>query len=190
MIKGGGLHTGNGKPCYGKIMTDDTKEKIKQALTGVTLKESVKINMSKAHTVNMNKGKLPPRRLYDLPKYIYHVKSENKEGYEIRNHPKLKQKQFVATTISLEDNLERAKKYLEDINNPDNQKEIKTVVKYDNLPRYIRQINSEKFEGFEIKFHPTLKNKKWTRMNLTMDEKLQLAKNYLKEKKGEGSETK
>ena len=188
MVKGGGVHSGLGNPMFGRFHSEETIQKIRETQMGKILPQSQKENMSKAHSENKLKGKLPPRRKHILPKYIYHVISENKEGYEIRNHPKLKQKQFTSKSITLEDNLERAKQYLEDTNNPNNQKVIKEFVKYDNLPRYIRQVTSEKFEGFEVKYHHTFVNKKWTRMNLTMDEKLQLAKNYLNN--GEGSETK
>lgn len=75
---------------------------------------------------------------------------------------------------------------VKDENNPNNQKqEIQSKI-YENLPRYIRQVRSEKYEGFEVKFHPTLVNKKWTSMKMSMDEKLKLAKEYL----DKGSETK
>lgn len=130
----------------------------------------------------MKEGKLPPRRTFtELPKYIYHVKSHNKEGYEVRHHPTLKQRQFVAKTSTMEENLERAKQYLLDIDNPLHQKPQQEYKKYDNLPRYVRHVRSEKYEGFEVKFHPKLKNKKWTSMSLSMEEKLNLAKKYLEE---------
>lgn len=181
-----GKYTGENNPMYGKKHTEETIEKIKDALTGVALTSECKANMSKSHQENLQAGKLPPRRKFDLPKYIYHVKSKNKEGYEIRHHPKLKQKQFTAKTISLEENLQRAINYLKDENNPNNQKQEIQSKTYENLPRYIRQVRSEKYEGFEIKFHPTLANKKWTSMKMSMDEKLKIAKEYL----DKGSETK
>lgn len=105
-----------------------------------------------------------------------HVKSSNKEGYEVRHHPNLKQKQFTSKSITLEENLQRAIAYLADEKNPNNQKEQQTYQEYKNLPRYIRHVRSEKYEGFEVKYHPTLSNKKWTNMNLSMEEKLKLAK--------------
>jgi group I intron endonuclease len=187
MVKGGGVHSGIGNPMFGRVHSEETRQKIRETQLGKILPQSQKENMSKTHSDNMKNGKLPPRRKHELPKYIYHVISKNKEGYEIRNHPTLKQKQFTSKTITLDENLDRAEKYLEDINNATNKKVLKEIVKHDDLPRYIRQVLSEKFEGFEVKYHPSLVNKKWTRMSLTMDEKLQLAKNYLN---GEGSETK
>lgn len=182
IYRGGNLYdmSGENNPMWGKTHSEETRKKISDALTGVPLTATCKKNMSKAHAKNMEEGRLPPRRKHnDLPKYIYHVKSANKEGYEIRHHPTLKQKQFTAKSITLEENLERAKAYLADINNPENQKEQRQSVIYENLPRYVRQVRSEKIEGFEVKCHPKLPNKKWTAMNLTMDEKLQKAKDYL-----------
>lgn len=57
---------------------------------------------------------------------------------------------------------------------------------YNNLPRYVRHIVTEKYQGFEVKDHPTLKHKKWTSMKITMEEKLKLTKEYLEK----SSETK
>jgi group I intron endonuclease len=182
-----GKYGGENNPMWGKHHTEETILKIKNALIGKPLPDATKTNMSKAHAKNMEEGVLPPRRKHsDLPKYIYHVKSKNKEGYEIRNHPTLKQKQFTMKTITLEENLQRAINYLKDINNAENQKINIQFRNYDNLPRFIRHVRCEKFEGFEIKFHPTLSNKKWTNMKLSMEQKLDLAKKYLEE----GSETK
>jgi group I intron endonuclease len=182
-----GKYTGDKNPMWGKHHTIETISKIKDALTGKPLTEECKTNMSIAHCKNKENGKLPPRRKYEeLPKYIYHVKNKIKEGYEIRNHPILKQKQFTMKSIPLEENLKRAIEYLKDINNSKNFKEKREIKKYTNLPRYIHQIETEKFSGFEIKCHSKLKNKKWTSMKLSMEEKLKLAKEYL----DESSETK
>jgi len=181
-----GKYCGNKNPMWGKHHKEETIFKIKNALIGKPLDESCKKNMSKSHQINKEKGNLPPRRKHnDLPKYIYYVQSKNKRGYEVRHHPTLKQKQFTMKTISLEENLKRAIYYLNDINNIANQKMQKQFQIYENLPRYIRHIQSERYSGFEVTNHPTLINKKWTSMKLSMEEKLNLAKKYLEE----GSET-
>jgi hypothetical protein len=182
-----GKYTGELNYMWGKNHNDSTRLKIKNALTGKILTEEHKKNMSNTHNKNKESGKLPPRRKYtELPKYIYHVKSSNKEGYEIRNHPILKQKQFTMKTISLDENLQRAIDYISNITNTKNFKEKKEHTIYTNLPRYIRQINTEKMQGFEVKCHTSKPNKKWTTNKLSMDEKLNLAKKYLEE----SSETK
>jgi group I intron endonuclease len=182
-----GKYAKENNPMWGKTHSEETIKKIKEALTGKELSQECKINMSNTHRKNKEEGKLPPRRKYnELPKYIYHFKSKNKEGYEIRNHPVLKQKQFTMKSISLEKNLERAIEYLKDVDNSKNFKEKREIQKYTNLPRYIKLVETEKFSGFEVKCHPTKPNKKWTSMKLTMEEKLKLAKDYL----DEGSETK
>lgn len=175
-----GKYTGEQNPMWNKKHSKETRKKIKDFLTGRPLNEKCKASMSRSHQQNLINGKLPPRRKYnDLPKYIYHVKSSNKEGYEIKNHPTLKSKQFVMKSISLKENLKRAIDYLNDPCNPNNQKEIVQVVKYTNLPRYVRQINTEKLQGFEVKNHPIKSNKKWTTNKLSMDEKFKLVKEYL-----------
>lgn len=179
---------GEKNPMWGKHHSEETREKIRRTQIGKILPSFVRENMSKAHIENMKNGQLPPRRKHnELPKYIYYVQSAEKYGYEIRHHPKLKQKQFVSKVRdALPKNLERAKKYLEDVDNPNNQKQQKEDKEYKDLPRYVRHVRSENFEGFEVKFHPNLANKKWTSRKLTMEQKLELAKKYL----DEGSETK
>jgi hypothetical protein len=176
-----GCYTGNQNPMWGKCHSDIFKEKMRLQQQGKILSKNIKKNMSITHNKNLNEGKLPPRRKHiNLPKYIYYIKSQNKEGYEIRNHPILKQKQFVKKTISLEENLKLAILYLKDENNQNNFKQKRKYKEY-NVPQYVRQINSEKYEGFEVKNHPVKLNKKWTTMKLTMEEKLELVKKYLEE---------
>lgn len=86
-----GKYVGEKNPMWGKHHSKKTVEKIKDALKGKPLRQECKENMSKSHKLNMEKGILPPRRKYsELPKYIYHIVNSKKEGYEIRNHPKLK----------------------------------------------------------------------------------------------------
>lgn len=181
-----GKYCGEKNSMWGKHHTEETISKIKDALIGKPLDENRKKNMSKSHQLNKETGNLPPRRKHnDLPKYIYYVQSKNKRGYEVRHHPTLKQKQFTMKSISLEENLKRAIDYLKDIDNIANQKIQKQFQIYENLPRYVRHIQSERYSGFEVTNHPTLINKKWTSMKLSMEEKLHLAKKYLEE----GSET-
>jgi group I intron endonuclease len=187
------INGGENNPMWGKHHRPESVQKIKDALTGKPLSQENRENMSKSHQQNKLDGKLPQRRKHlDLPKYIYHVITADKEGYEIRHHPKLKQRQFTSKKMSMEENLQRAIDYIADENNPDNQREQKDVEIYKNLPRYVRQVVSEKYEGFEVKFHPTLQNKKWTASKYTMDEKLNFATDYLNtaKKTEESSETK
>lgn len=184
------INGGENNPMWGKHHRPESVQKIKDALTGKPLSQQNRENMSKSHQQNKLEGKLPPRRKHlDLPKYIYHVITADKEGYEIRHHPKLKQRQFTSKKMSMEENLQRAIDYLSDENNPDNQREQKEVKIYKDLPRFVRQVISEKYEGFEVKFHPALPNKKWTAGKYTMDEKLNFAKSYLNQSE-ESSETK
>ncbi len=48
-----------------------------------------------------------------------------------------------------------------------------------NLPKYISSYHDSRKEGYRISHHPILKNKTFASNKLTMDEKLQLATNYL-----------
>jgi hypothetical protein len=161
------------------IVDENTKNKISVSLTGKVLPREHKNKMSNSHSKNTSQGILPPRRKYsDLPKYIYHVIHPKSEGYEIRHHPQLKQRLFVAKSISIEENLLRAVKYIEE-NDSKNHKVLIEYQVYTDLPRYIRHVKSEKYEGFEVKYHPILKNKKWTTMKLSMESKLELANSYL-----------
>jgi hypothetical protein len=179
-----GMYSGEKNPMYGKKHSDEALEKMRQSQIGKVLPQSVKENMSKAHNARMQNGQLPPRRKHnDLPKYVYNVTSSNKEGYEIRHHPTLKSRQFVANSKSMQEKLQQSVEYLADIDNPNNKKvELELDEdKYKNLPRFVRLVKSEKFQGFEVKCHPKLSNKKWTSMKYTMDEKLNFAKQYLEE---------
>jgi group I intron endonuclease len=181
-----GKYEGENNPMWNKTHSPESLEKMRIAHEGKPLSALHKQKMSESHTANYKEGKLPPRRKYtDLPKYIYHVKGSNKEGYEVRNHPKLKQRQFVSKTMTLEDNLKRAIAYLEDEDNAKYHKVSNERNYLGPLPRYIRHVQSERYEGFEVKYHPSLPDKKWTSMKITMEEKLELAKNYLLEESSE-----
>lgn len=60
--------------------------------------------------------------------------------------------------------------------------------KHTNLPKYIYHIINSKLEGYEIRHYPNKPNRKFASMKLTMEEKLELAINYLNIHE-EGSET-
>lgn len=48
------------------------------------------------------------------------------------------------------------------------------------LPKYILHYKSGKYEGYEVNSHPKCKSKKFTKSKMTMNEKLNLAKNFVK----------
>lgn len=101
-----GKYEGSKNPNYGKKTSEETKQKIREKLVGKKLAESVKQNMRNAIR------KMPPRRVYDLPEYIYHVINKQYEGYEIRHHPVLRNRKFVSMQLTMEEKLELAKIYL------------------------------------------------------------------------------
>lgn len=52
--------------------------------------------------------------------------------------------------------------------------------KYFHLPQYIYHVGGGKnAEGYQVRMHPTMKERKFCSLKLTMDEKLELAKKYL-----------
>ena len=51
--------------------------------------------------------------------------------------------------------------------------------KHNDLPKYIYHVKNAKYEGYEIRNHNTLKNRKFCSMKISLEEKLELAKQYL-----------
>jgi group I intron endonuclease len=54
------------------------------------------------------------RKTSNLPQYIYetHYDKRNAHGYIVRNHPTLKQKQFISSSLSMEQKLQQANDYI------------------------------------------------------------------------------
>ena len=48
-----------------------------------------------------------------------------------------------------------------------------------NLPKYIYHVINSKCEGYEVRWYPSKKNRKFCSIKLTMNEKLELAKKYI-----------
>ena len=108
MVNGGGVHSGEGNPNYGKKTSEEAKQKMREKLTGRKLPESVRDNMRKAA-----ENKIQPRRKHnDLPKYIYHVVNSKLEGYEVRHYPNKPNRKFASMKLKMEEKLELAINYL------------------------------------------------------------------------------
>lgn len=99
------------KNCrYGVKLSDEVKQRIREGNTG------------KVRTIQMNqrmseiKKNQKPENI-GLPRYIYHHRSENIEGYKIMNHPLLKPKVkvFGSTTQTMSEKFEAAMKFLDQI---------------------------------------------------------------------------
>lgn len=108
----------------------------------------------------------------NLPMCIYRYSEKCYEGYRIGNHPFLPSKRFTSMKYSMEEKLKQALDYLQ------NSKDAKKIKQ--ELPKYIYIRNDGKFHGYKVKNHPVLKDKIFSSMKISMEEKLQLAINYLK----------
>jgi len=61
-----------------------------------------------------------------------------------------------------------------------NKRRLRKREQDNNLPKYILHYKSGKYEGYEVNSHPKCKSKKFTKSKISMDERLQLAKNFIK----------
>jgi len=59
------------------------------------------------------------------------------------------------------------------------KKILSETKKFVNLPQYIYLMNDKYAKGYEVRNHPTLPSKRFTSQKLSMEEKLQQAKDYL-----------
>lgn len=88
---------------------------------GKTCKQSEETQSLKRNSmIGKNKGKIYPKRNRkreednSLPKYIRHYRDNTgKEGYRISSHPTLKSKSFLTKSLTLEEKLLLAIKYLQ-----------------------------------------------------------------------------
>jgi hypothetical protein len=69
--------------------------------------------------IGKNKGKIYPKRIRknsednELPKYVRHyTDNSGKEGYRVSNHPTLKQKSFLRKSLTMNEKLQLALKYI------------------------------------------------------------------------------
>jgi group I intron endonuclease len=69
--------------------------------------------------IGKNKGKTYPKRIRknsednELPKYVRHyTDNSGKEGYRVSNHPTLKQKSFLKKSLTMNEKLQLALKYI------------------------------------------------------------------------------
>jgi NUMOD3 motif len=118
-----------------------------------------------------------------LPQYIYYKFETARalEGFKVKNHPYIPPKMFSNMSLTMEQKLALAVQYLKD-----NTRDYDEASKKNNrgmwkdLPQYIYyKFESNAIEGFRVRQHPTLKDKTFTKATLTMEQKLELAKEYI-----------
>lgn len=164
---------------------DETKKLIGESNTGKVRTEEYKKEMSK--TKMIYKG---------LPEYIYVLNDSkrNTNGYRVMKHPILPEKKFSSKLLTMEQKLQQAIDYVNGIqssieipkNKHDEQwkknvQEAWKRKKEANLPQYIYETNDtvKNSHGYIVKNHPILNKKQFVSQKLSMEEKLQLAMNYL-----------
>lgn len=181
-------YTPNGyniKQCSSKGRhAEETKVKISLSNTGKVRDEDYKENMRKIKTIHTG-----------LPKYIYYLQDRGKEGYRVMKHPTLKEKKFLANSLSMEQKLQQAISYVNlsvvPVNRPlfvreeDWREKVReTRQASQTLPEYIyfTNDNNRDMHGYKVRNHPTKKNKQFVSRKLTMKQKLRLAIEYVDSK--------
>jgi len=162
--------------------------------SGTTHSDETRIRISKANKGLIRKNKNARKREEDnnLPKYVRSMFKEGKcIGYKIDEHPTIENKSFTSGKFSLDEKLKMAINYLETsqatktpkiyelnpkLKAPDEQFKRKHS-EDKNLPKYISSYHSSGRKGYIITHHTI--SKSFLSMKLTMEEKLQLAINFL-----------
>ena len=152
----------------GKITEEKTKDIISESLKGKQINKESNI-----------------REWKDLPKYIYYKYESDKkfEGFKVKNHPYIKPRQFSDTSLTMEQKLESAREYIKN-NTLENPPETLLFPnnrdKWLDLPKYIYyKYDPGSTDGFRVRKHPTLPDKTFTKASMTMEQRLELAKEYL-----------
>ena len=95
----------------GKFVSDETREKLRIAATGKKRTDKTKQKIS-----DFQKEYLQPKRKhFGLPDYIYIINYSNKQGYMVKNHSSIPNKYFVSSKILMEEKLNLAKQYLQQV---------------------------------------------------------------------------
>jgi group I intron endonuclease len=175
---------GENNHMYGKHHSKQTKAKISSANTGKVRDAKVKAVLKSIKTKHTG-----------LPQYVYYCQSHGAEGYRVMKHPTLKERKFVATSLTMEAKLAEAVQYIATGVIPvhkssyDHDDEWKNNVREtrqisNNLPQYIYMTNNNKrgTHGYQVRNHPNLKNKQFVSKSLSMQDKLALAEQYINSK--------
>jgi hypothetical protein len=140
--------------------SDETKLKISNSLKGRIVSQCTRTKIMISKKSNL-----------ELPMYIIEVvKNSTITGYRVCNHPMGPEKRFLSNFQSLEMKLQRAKKYLSELN--DRVEQLHTSSQ--KLPKYLQKHK----KGYCVKF-PNVKSKYFYSTNITDEEKLSQALSYL-----------
>ena len=175
----------NIKQCSSKGRhAEETKIKISQSNTGKVRDEDYKEKMKQIKTIHTG-----------LPRYIYYLADRGSEGYRVMKHPTLKEKKFLAKSLTMEQKLQQAVSYLEmstvPINMPvfvrdedwrDKVRETRQISQ--TLPKYIYLTNhdSRGIHGYVVRNHPDKKKRQFVSKALTMEDKLKQTIEYANSK--------
>lgn len=143
------------------LHSDETKLKISNSLKGRKVSQSTKTKIMISKKSNI-----------ELPMYIIEVvKNSETIGYRVCNHPMGPEKRFLSKSQSLELKLQRAKTYLNELN--ERVEPLCSLRK--KLPMYLQKHK----KGYCVKF-PNTKPKYFYSSNITDEEKLAKALSFLK----------
>lgn len=118
----------------------------------------------------------------NLPKYVVSCHDKNgRSGYMIINHPDIKNKKFTSKKLTMEEKLELILEYLKapEIKTTQRKTRKRKTEKVNKLPLYMCNYNYEGRQGYRISGHPTLKDKIFSSSKFSLEEKYNLASNYL-----------
>ena len=117
--------------------------------------EEAKRNISAGRRGQDTKHHRKSEETRDLPKYITMARN----GYRVRRHPYGKDKMFTSAWLDPKENLERAIKYLEELNNKMPQVTAPPKPKRDprkridrELPKYIIKVTNKHSTGYRVVF--------------------------------------
>lgn len=101
---------GAGNCRYGVKLSDEVKVRIGNGNRGKVRSDDLKYRMSedKKYLKEENIG---------LPRYIYHYRTKKYEGYKVFKHPLVSRKIFVSKEKTMEEKLEQAISYVQNIEN-------------------------------------------------------------------------
>jgi len=173
--------SGSNNHMFGKQHNEMSKKRISLGNTGKVRTDEMKQKMKEIKTKHTG-----------LPQYIYYHQSHSVEGYRVLKHPTLKERKFISAGLSMEDKLKQAIQYVQDGTVPNNttsykhDDEWKDKVKITReisktLPTYVYLTNDNKrgTHGYQVKNHPSKPNKQFVSKQISMEDKLQLAINYI-----------
>jgi hypothetical protein len=170
--------------------TIETKNKISQSNKGKVRTDQMKEEM-----------RLIKLKGQTLPRYVYKHVDRGNNGYRVMRHPTLPEKKFISCNLTMDEKLQQAIDYVNMGKVPNNRasyehddewrkKSLETRKRSQLLPKHIYETHDNKrnIHGYQVRNHPSKKNKQFVSKAITMEDKLKLAIEYIQQE--ESSENK